>query len=336
MTVIDTGHTRRRRTAPVSSRCSVPFSRSEGVVRPRPDQRRASAVGVLVSSLSLGAIYARCALSLPATASAYATLEGPPVSPPPPASPTAASTNWFPRPNKNGNEAGASSRSSSRKLRVSSLWARLGRWERGAVRRDRSDGGKPVGRDKWFCRDEEDGRTGWKTRSLLPRQRSPGRTQERLHQDSISFVPDLSHAMVEDPDHCAEAAEGCLSCISPVPTRSSRRLGGSPKSNIPWSTAEMPRARSVARRTSAPCISRTPGTLLPARRSVLPAQQGEAWGFYENSEGVLREAGVLPDDSREPRSARCRPPPGMVANPPATRSRPMVRGRSSSAPTRRL
>ena len=81
-----------------------------------------------------------------------------------------------------------------------------------------------------------------------------------------------------------------------------------------------------------------PGTLLPEDAARTPhAGTGahvESWGFYEEHEGVMHEAGVLPDGPLDRYGAVPRLL-GMVRTVSATRSPKTARARSSSAPTRR-
>jgi hypothetical protein len=254
----------------------------------------------------------------PAKASAFATIEGPPtfssasglsdgrvyelVSPVPP--------------EKNGNQAGA----------TTSIFDSGGLQRYGLVSPDGEsvlfEGTGPMGESPWaaslwFVATKGKSGVGWSTRALLPAgQQSLAEVGGLLHVKNIFLLHpsrDLSHAMVEPGETLAPQAndESCHSQLyltGPDPFVAATWLAkadvASPVRNCAVRAAGAPAGGSPDFST---VYFTYPGTLLPEDASRAPhtgtGDPVEAWGFYEDREGTLHEAGVLPNGELDPYGA---------------------------------
>ncbi|HTC73231.1 MAG TPA: hypothetical protein VK655_10105, partial [Solirubrobacteraceae bacterium] len=248
----------------------------------------------------------------PATAGAYATIEGPPIFSTAPGLPDGRIYEEVSPLNKNGNQAGAST------LDIAGVG--VPGEDRYALASASGDsvlfeGTGPMGETAsasvlFFVATRTS--SGWTTRSALPRPQQPANLVGALEgmPNYIDPSPDLSHAMVEaNPQYT----------LAPLPNeRCGDQIyltGSDPFVAATW--LERPETASPV----AICFTENnhsgfpvggspdfstvyftyPGTLLPEDASRAPyAGPTGAWGFYEYSEGALRAAGVLPDDSLDP------------------------------------
>jgi hypothetical protein len=155
---------------------------------------------------------------------------------------------------------------------------------------------------------------GWSTSGVLPR------AQEQVTAGTLDLQPeyvdpssDLSHVMFRAykgqfaPPPYSNCQEGGLYLSGPDPALAATWLGrpeiGDPVEDC---SADVPVGGTPNFST---VYFASPGTLLPEDASRAPhaseegsdhGQNIEAWGFYENREGVLKEAGVLPNGSLDP------------------------------------
>jgi hypothetical protein len=263
---------------------------------PTKTPRRATGlVGLLAALLCIAGSGALAVL--PASAAAFATLEGPPEFSAAPGLPDGRIYEQVSPAAKNGNQAGGStSLVDSGALNHYGIASGDGN----AVLFEGTGpmGESPSGTSKWFVATKKTGEPGWSTRSLLPAETSGGvgKTANALDPSS-----DLMRAMVA-PVHRLVGSEGngCLLYL----------IGSDPFEAATWlGRAEIgDPVEHCGEYESAP-VGGTPdfstvyftyaGTLL-AEDESRTSHAGEAWGFYENREGSLREAGILPADSPYP------------------------------------
>jgi hypothetical protein len=268
--------------------------------------RRLTAALTLVALVTLAAV-------LPAAASAFATLEGPPQFSAASGLPDGRVYEQVSPASKNGNSAGA----------PSSPAATGGHNHYGYSSPDGDAvlfegtgpmGESPWGNSLWFVATKNTGATGWSTRALMPRAvKNETLLETKIRLTYLAPSQDLSHAVVDSEGLGQQTNEKCEDplwltgsdpfvagtwlgrpspeLVNPVESCGSRGISGAPIGGTPnFSTVYFT----------------IPGTLLPqdasrAPHAVIDSQElGEAWGLYEYTEGVPREAGVLPDGSLSP------------------------------------
>jgi hypothetical protein len=265
-----------------------------------------SASAVTLASLAL----------IPASASAYATLEGPP---------TFSNTSVLPdgrfyeqvvpTSELNGNEAGASTTSNdSGALNHYGLASPEGN-------SIAFEGTGPIGESPWGASElfvatrHNEGAARWSTRAVLPRTQQPITEVGGIIgviPKSLVFSPDLSHILAVGQKgtlapQLNESCYGQLYLAGPEPFVAATWLE-QPELDSGESAVEDCGLNAGNPAGGTPNFSTVyfsyPGTLLPADHERAPhAGTGpsvEAWGFYEDHEGSLREAGVLPDEKLDP------------------------------------
>jgi len=246
-------------------------------------------------------------VALPATAGAYATLEGPPQFSSAPGLPDGREYVQVSPADKNGNEAGGST--TGQDVGATNHYG-LASADGNAVLFEGTGpiGESPSGKSKWFVATKNTGEPGWSTRSLLPASKE---NQQNLGNGLRDLDPsaDLSHALVkpEEPfrqsEGCADGAIGNVYLTGPDPFDAATWLGR-PEIEDPVEDCKQGFAVPDGGTPDFSTVYFTyAGTLLldDEKRAPHAGEQGqEAWGFYENKEGVLREAGVLPADSAYP------------------------------------
>ena len=255
-----------------------------------------------------------CCGGAPAVASAFATVEGPPIYSSAAGLPDGRVYEQVSPADKNGNAAGAPSSPSDTGAHDHYGYSSP---DGGAVLFEGTGpmGESPWGNSLWFVASKNVGASGWSTRALMPRaveNQTLLQTLARLNY--IEPSQDLSHALVEASDLAPQINEQCSGpmfltgpdpfvagtwverpspeLVSPVESCGSNGDSGAPVGGTPdFSTVYFT----------------VPGTLLPqdasraAHAAVTNSEgEGEAWGLYEYTEGVPHEAGVLPDGSLSP------------------------------------
>jgi len=244
-------------------------------------------------------------LMLPASASAYATLEGPPQFSSAPGLPDGRAYEQVSPADKSGNEAGGST--TTQFVGAVNRYG-LASADGNAVLFEGTGpiGESPSGAAKWFVATKKAGEPGWSTRSLLPAVKSNSLGTGLSQLDPSS---DLSHAMVES-GYLLASEDLCptLFLTGPNPFLAATWLGQTELANP---VVRCHHEDEIAPAGGTPDFSTVyftyAGTLLPQDVSRAPHaaitnshEEGEAWGFYENHEGELREAGVLPGESVSP------------------------------------
>ena len=283
-------------------------------------RRRAFAV---LLPAALGAVAVAVAV-LPQMASAYATIEGPPIFSSAPGLPDGRVYEQVSPADKNGNQAGAGTVTvgappGTKRYAVAAADGNSVLFE-GTGPMGETD----TGESQYFVATKNEEAAGWSTRAVLPRPQQlaavvdTGSAQPRTFDPS----PDLTHALVA-------SAYDTLAPVPPTPdgedcggqmylTGSDPFVPGiwldrtSPGLANPVVICNEGEGENGAPVGGTPNFSTVyfayPGTFLPEDASRAPhakrkdpSRQGvEAWGFYEDREGVLHDAGVLPDGSLDP------------------------------------
>jgi len=279
----------------------------QGTRTPSPTRALTTIAATLLASAGVTA-------ALSATASAYATIEGPPVFSSAPGLPDGRVYEQVSPADKNGNEAG-----STTSPFITGATQRYGY----AAPEGNSvlfEGTGPMGESPspdsvLFMAHRSS--TGWSTRALAPAPQGKPVGALSAQAGYVDPSQDLSHSML--------LAGGYALAPEPnVPCEGDEQLyltGRDPFVAATW--LEQPAIddpiencgsylSSGAPAGGTPDFSTVyftyPGTLLPEDASraqhvssgVHVEAQVEAWGFYEDHEGELREAGVLPADSPYP------------------------------------
>ena len=268
---------------------------SERVLCSQSDTNRRSPRALLRSWTAIPFLFALLAslALLPATASGYATIEGPPEFSAAPGLPDGRVYEQVSPADKHGNEAGGSTAlvdsGALNHYGIASADGNAVLFEgTGPI------GKSPSGSSKWFVATKNVGERGWSTRSLLSTEK-PGVVNGAVEQ--LDPSSDLSHAIVKSPDLLG--GEGCpqLFLTSPDPFVAAAWLGR-PEIKNPVEHCETFESAPVGGTPDFTTVYFTyAGTLLPKdTERASHADGGEAWGFYENREGALREAGILPDE----------------------------------------
>jgi hypothetical protein len=249
---------------------------------------------------------------VPARASARATVEGPPTFSSAPGLPDGRVYELVSPAQKNGNQAGA----------TTSIFDTGGLERYGLASPDGDsvlfEGTGPMGESPWaaslwFVATREG--FGWHTRALLPAaQQSLIQAGGVLHAKGVYLLrpsADLSHAMLEAGPDETLAPQGNESChnqlylTGPDPFVAATWLAQPAVENPVENCSE---AAAGAPAGGSPNFSTVyftyPGTLLADDSSRAPhagtGERVDAWGFYEDREGTLHEAGVLPDGTLDP------------------------------------
>jgi hypothetical protein len=170
-------------------------------------------------------------------------------------------------------------------------------------------GESPWGDNVYFVASKDPGGAGWSTRALQPRGVHPAPLLSGGRDTYVYPSQDLTLALVEpanDPlaQVPSESCEGPLFLVGADPFVAGRYLE-QPSPSLPDAVegcgdngaAGGPVGGSPDFSTVYFAFS---GTLLSQDASRTPYAGAEAWGFYEYKEGVLGEAGVLPDGSVSP------------------------------------
>ena len=260
----------------------------------------APSVGVLFSPVAVIATLTLTA-ALPSSALAYATVEGPPTFSSASGLPDGRVYEQVSPANKNGNEAGAGSSNNQVGIAHYALAAPEGNSML-------FEGTGPMGEtasalNLYFVAT----RTvhGWVTRSILPRTQQSAAEALELQVQPVHLdpSPDLSHVMIaarkgsfSAPPN-AECGERQLYLSGPDPFTPATWLDRPEIANAGEACGEEGEAGAPVGGT--PDFSTVyftfPGTLLPE-----DASRVAGWGFYEDAEGMVREAGVLPDGHIDP------------------------------------
>jgi hypothetical protein len=264
---------------------------------PKTPRRTTGLVALLGALLCIAGSAASAAL--PATASASATIEGPPTFSAAPGLPDGRIYEQVSPGDKYGNQAGAST--SSSEVGVINRYG-LASVDGSAVLFEGTGpmGESPSGDNKWFVATKKTGEPGWSTRALTPAIRARAVTGNGLSQ--LDPSPDLSHAMVEGE---LLHREGCgeLYFTGPDPFVAATELGRTELADPVEHCGQDETIPAGGTADFSTVYFTYAGTLLPEDVERAPHAHGnsngegsEAWGFYESREGALREAGVLPDN----------------------------------------
>jgi len=252
---------------------------------------------------------------LPATASAYATIEGPPVFSTASGLPDGRVYEQVSPANKSGNEAGAKT---NQENDAGEQHYALASANGSSVL---FEGTGPMGQEDpspynfYFVATRTS--SGWKTRSVLPPIQQSANEVTGVLNTKLEYIdpsPDLSHVMFEAGrgTYAASFSATCeygqiyLSGADPfVSARWLERPSPEVEDPIGNCANEQEAGAPVGGTPNFSTVYFTfPGTLLSEDAFRAPHVQGEheveAWGFYEAHEGELREAGVLPDGKLDP------------------------------------
>jgi len=248
--------------------------------------------------------------ALPASASAYATIEPPPVFSSAPGLPDGRIYEQVSTTNTHGNEAGASTQPE-----IAGASQRYGyaTADGNSVLFEATGplGESPSVDSLEFVATKKHDEAGWSTRALEPAQHLDGAPVETLSATPrlLDPSPDLSHAMVVTQQGTLASSLPDEKCDSQMYLTGSDPFEAAtwlehPEIADPITNCAVQTYGAGAPVGGTPDFSTVyftyPGTLLPEDAERAPhAGSGEsgveAWGFYEDHEGTLREAGVLPD-----------------------------------------
>jgi hypothetical protein len=238
--------------------------------------------------------------ALPASASAYATPEAPPVYSSAPGLPDGRVYELASPPNKDGNEAGASSLLFTGPVSGSKRYAAASGEGDSVLFEGTGPMGETASPDSLFFVATRTG-SGWKTRSLAPSQEQSAAELGPVsaHPSDLDISPDFSHAMIEGPATLAPLPKACeefggFFLTGPDPFVPAIWLD---RPEIDDPVVKCPGAGAPAGGTPnfSTVYFSAPGPQLPEDSSRV-----EGDGFYEYREGLLHEAGVLPDGSLSP------------------------------------
>ncbi len=268
---------------------------------------------LVILSVALSACLAPL-FALPASASAYATIAPPPIYSTAPGLPDGRVYEQVSPTDKNGNQAGAS---------TNEILHEEGRESRYAVAATDGnavlfEGTGPMGETAspltlFFVAQRSV--AGWRTRAAMPRPQQSTEEFGGVLNSKPNYIDpsaDLSHVMVQP-------GVGRFATTAATCGKNQLYLAG-PDPFVPATWLEQPEIPdpiedcAVYDQSGAPVggtpdfstvYFTVPGTVLPEDASRVPhatggENGGEAWGFYEDREGALREAGVLPDGGLDP------------------------------------
>jgi hypothetical protein len=264
---------------------------------------------LLAACLCTGAAGAPGVLA-PATAGAYATIEGPSIYSSAPGLPDDRAYELVSPADDNGNEAGASS------LLFTGNPPGNSRYSVASAEGDSVlfEGTGPMGETAsasmlFFVATRTS--AGWKTRSVLPAPRQPVTTL-RGKPGYISMSRDFSHALIQSagytlapaPENCQVGGQAYITEPNPLVSATwlSRSETGNPSevcNGHATPAGGSPDLSTVYFAYSGTLLAQD-ATRLPHLRPLLGRTEVEAQGLYEYSQGTLREAGVLPDGSLDP------------------------------------
>jgi hypothetical protein len=277
---------------------------------------------VLLATISLAMSIAGGGIALPAAAGAYATFGPPTIYSAAPGLPDGRVYEQVSPADKNGNEAGVGT---NRYLGAKGHYALAAADGNSVVFEGTGAMGEATAAyDEYFVAQRSVG--GWSTRSVVPRPLQSdaeigGGTLDQLVPRYLDMSADLSHVMFQ-AHKGSFATPPDSACGFQGVSESQMYLGlSSPASLDTWlerpEVSDPIEACGLYGEAGAP-VGGTPnfstvyftypGTFLPEDSARVPHVHGEgegnegieAWGFYEDREGALREAGVLPDGSLDP------------------------------------
>jgi hypothetical protein len=256
---------------------------------------------------------------IPATGWAYARIEASPIPSSTPGLPDGRVYEQVSPADKNGNQAGATTDPFRTGVKNHLGYVSPGG---NAVLFEGTGpmGESPWADSLWFVAIKNSGTSGWSTRAALPRpEKSVGiLAGGKGDLEYLDPSADLSHAMA--------VWTGRSGPLAPLPAGSCGPdmylVGPDPFVAATWLDRPSSELANQVENCAAPGFENVPvggspdfstayftypGTLLPedASRTTHSGmyQPVESWGFYEYREGVLHEAGVLPDGSLDPYGA---------------------------------
>ncbi len=276
----------------------------------------ARACGVVLVTASLMSALVGVYVVSPASARADATIAPPPVYSNVPGLPDGRVYEQVSPTDTNGNEAGAGTDKGAQAAGAL-LHYGVAAPDGNAVAFEGTGpmGESSAGYDEYFVARRTS--SGWTTRAARPREQVSTPLQGTLETDSGLFVPssDLSHLLFSTqlterlPDQCSGGYQLYLAGVEPAATF---EWIAQPETSSPILACEASYGEEAEPIGGTPDFSTvyftTPKTLLPEDASRAPhviksetvAPWVLPWGFYEYSNGVLSEAGVLPDGSLSP------------------------------------
>ncbi len=265
-------------------------------------------IRALLAALFFTGVVGAPSVVLPTGAGAYATIAPPPIYSTAPGLPDGRVYELVSPANKDGNQAGAGTD-------VESRGAGTGQ-ERYALAAPDGDsvlfeGTGPMGEtpdayDVYFVATRSSG--GWTTRSVMPSAQQTAAEIGGTHGAEVIYVDpssDLSHVMFKtyEGTYATDVPPGAKKC------REQAYLSG-PDPFVPAAWLERPEIPNPIGSCAGYQTGRSPvgGTpdfstvyfTFPGTLLAEDASRIAGGGFYEDSEGTLREAGVLPDGSLSP------------------------------------
>jgi hypothetical protein len=273
--------------------------------------------GALLATFLLAAVLACVDVVSPASVRADAMIGSPPVPSTAPGLPDGRVYEQVSPTDKNGNEAGAGTNKNAANAGANLHYA-LAAPDGNAVLFEGTGpmGESSAGYDGYFVARRTP--SGWSTQSALPRAQIPTPPGGTLREQPLVVDPsaDLSHLAFSAeqterlPDQCINQQQLYLAAVEPAATFAWIEQ---PETSSPILACGVDFGEAPPLAGGTPDFSTvyftTPKTLLPEDASRAPHMiepetvagvRVSPWGFYEYGDGVLSEAGVLPDGSLSP------------------------------------
>lgn len=268
---------------------------------------RANGSGASAVVLAIGALAVVLPAALPASASAYATLEGPPIYSSAPGLPDGRVYEQVSPADKNGNEAGAGTSTQGELVTAQNHYALAAPDGNSVLFETTGPMGETASAESlFFVAQHSSG--GWKTHAVMPAaQQPPAEIQGTVgaYPKGLDPSADLSHVMFVSGEKGTFATDTPPECFAGgqeqkyLANQAQLYLSGSdPFLPATWLLhPEIPNP-------SVDCAGGTPVGGTPNFSTVYFTSSArllpEGSGFYEDSEGTLRDAGVLPNESPSP------------------------------------
>jgi len=261
-------------------------------------------LGALLCIAGIGA-----SAALPTDAGAYATIEGPPIYSTAPGLPDGRVYEQVSPADKNGNEAGAGTSTQGERVTAAEHYALAAADGDSVLFETTGPMGETASAEtEFFVAQHSSG--GWKTHAVIPAtQQPPAEIEGTVGVYPLRLDPsaDLSHVMFVSGEHGTFATDTPSECFDDG-AQEQKYVANSAQLYLNGPDPFLPAAWLLRPETPNPSVDCTGGEPVggtpnfstvyftsPAQLLPEDAARKEGYGFYEYTEGVLREAGVLPN-----------------------------------------